>query len=151
MPRRCRSSGGDYEVGYGRPPFHTRFKPGESGNKKGRPKGHPNLTTAFDEALKAKVIVNEGGRRRTVTKSEAIALQTTNNAMKGDPRALAAILQVNKWFVKEEPPKEGGTREELEAKDRAILDDFIARNRLTTLTEIATPSTTDNSEPEDDS
>jgi len=151
MPRRCRSSGGDYEVGYGKPPVHTRFKPGESGNKKGRPKGHRNLKTAFDDELNAKVEINEGGRRRTVTKKDVIVLQTIANAMKGDPRALSAILQMSKCFdLKEEPPKEG-LREELEANDRAILDDFIARNRLTTPTEIATPSTTDDSEPEDDS
>ena len=57
----------------------------------------------------------------------------------------------SKWSsavgLNEEPPKEG-LREELEANDRAILDDFIARNRLTTPTEIATPSPTDDSEPD---
>jgi len=29
----------DYEIGRGKPPMHTRFKPGQSGNPKGRPKG----------------------------------------------------------------------------------------------------------------
>ena len=148
--RRSPPREGTYEVGYGKPPVHTRFKPGESGNKKGRPKGHPNLATAFDDELNAKVIINEGGRRRTVTKRRVVVLQTVANAMKGDPRALAAILQVSKCFGKEEEPPKEGLREELEAHDRAILDDFIARNRLTTPTEIATPSTPDDPEPEGD-
>ena len=34
---------GNHEVGYGKPPKHTRFKPGQSGNSKGRPKGVRNF------------------------------------------------------------------------------------------------------------
>ena len=32
-----------YEVGYGRPPQHTQFRPGQSGNPAGRRKGVRNL------------------------------------------------------------------------------------------------------------
>ena len=39
----------DYEVGYKKPPIHTRFKPGVSGNPKGRPKGTKNLATDLAE------------------------------------------------------------------------------------------------------
>ena len=35
----------DGQVGYRKPPVHTRFKPGQSGNPKGRPKGPRNLAT----------------------------------------------------------------------------------------------------------
>src|SRR5439155_1781990 len=54
----------DYEVGYGKPPRHTRFGLGRSGNPRGRPGGSKKLSTLLSEALKEPVIVVENGRRR---------------------------------------------------------------------------------------
>jgi hypothetical protein len=62
----------DYEVGYGRPPVHSRFKPGVSGNPSGRPKGTPNLKTLFNRILKEEVSLREGAEVRKVTKAEAL-------------------------------------------------------------------------------
>ena len=42
---------GDYEVGYGKPPRHSRFVKGQSGNPRGRPAGAKNFTTLLEEAL----------------------------------------------------------------------------------------------------
>jgi hypothetical protein len=53
-----------FEAGYGKPPRHTRFKKGQSGNPRGRPKGSKNLTTLLTEALNEPVIVAENGGRR---------------------------------------------------------------------------------------
>ena len=142
--------GGTYAVGYGRPPEHTRFKPGQSGNKHGRPKGRPNLRTVFDDALNAKVIVNEGGRRRTVTRMQAIALQTINNAMKGDPRALTAILQMVKAAGMNEDEQKEVLPEDLNTADRAILEDYHSRHRLAPLGETTAPATPDDPEPAGD-
>jgi Family of unknown function (DUF5681) len=47
----------DYEVGYGKPPRHTRFKKGQSGNPRGRPNGSKNLSTLLSETLSEPVIV----------------------------------------------------------------------------------------------
>ena len=41
----------EYEVGYGKPPKDSQFKKGESGNKRGRPKGVKNLKTEVDAPL----------------------------------------------------------------------------------------------------
>ena len=41
----------DYEIGYGRPPKHTQFKKGQSGNPEGRPKGIKSLSTELDDEL----------------------------------------------------------------------------------------------------
>jgi hypothetical protein len=53
----------DYEVGHGKPPRHTRFKKGQSGNPRGRPKGSKNLPTLLTEALNEPVVVAENGKR----------------------------------------------------------------------------------------
>ena len=48
----------DYEIGYGRPPKSTRFKPGQSGNPKGRKKGSKNTYSILRDILNQKVTVN---------------------------------------------------------------------------------------------
>jgi hypothetical protein len=65
----------DYEVGYGKPPRHTRFELGRSGNPRGRPGGSKNMSTLLSEALKEPVIVVENGRRRKIAKRQAIITQ----------------------------------------------------------------------------
>ena len=54
MPR---DDGGDYEVGYGKPPRHSQFVKGQSGNPRGRPAGAKNLKTLLNKALNELVIV----------------------------------------------------------------------------------------------
>ena len=83
---------GKYEVGFGRPPRHTQFQKGHSGNPKGRPRGSRNASTLLDEALQGRVVVSENGQRRTVTKLEAILTQLVNKAAQGDHRATQLLL-----------------------------------------------------------
>jgi hypothetical protein len=79
--------------GYKRPPLHTRFKPGQSGNPNGRPK---KKDTTFAESiqreLNTSITVVEGGKRRRITKLHAIVKQQTNKAVNGDPKATAFLL-----------------------------------------------------------
>jgi hypothetical protein len=82
----------DYQVGYGRPPRHSRFKKGGSGNPKGRPRGSKNATTLLQEALSEQVVISENGRRRTITKKEAIVTQIVNKAASGDHRSIQLLL-----------------------------------------------------------
>jgi len=83
----------DDEVGYRKPPRHSQFTPGRSGNPKGRPRGSRNASTLLDEALKERVTVSENGRRRKVTKLEVILKQLVNTAAKGDHRATRLLLE----------------------------------------------------------
>lgn len=83
-----------YEVGYGKPPQNTRFKPGQSGNPKGKPKGAKNLATIVDRAIKERVVVNENGIRRSVSKLEIAVKQLVNKAALGDHRATAQLLSL---------------------------------------------------------
>jgi hypothetical protein len=81
-----------YTVGKARPPLSTRWKRGHSGNPKGRPKGAKNMVTIFNDTLNKKIDITENGRLRKVTVREAIVLKITNQALKGDPRAISTIL-----------------------------------------------------------
>jgi hypothetical protein len=85
-------SSNQYTVGYAKPPVHSRFKKGKSGNPNGRPKGSLNLTTAINRALREKITVVEHGRRKTITKLDAAVIQMVNRAVQGDSRAMTQML-----------------------------------------------------------
>ena len=84
----------ELDVGYGRPPKHSRFKPGHSGNPRGRPKGPKRLIDAVEASLSEKVTVNENGSRRQIAKREAIAKQLVNKAASGDLAAIKLLSQL---------------------------------------------------------
>ena len=64
-----------HEVGYGKPPRHTRFQKGRSGNPRGRPRGSKNLSTLLNEVLNERVLVAENRGRRKITKQQAMITQ----------------------------------------------------------------------------
>jgi hypothetical protein len=82
----------DYEVGYGKPPRHSRFRKGRSGNPRGRPSGSKNLSTLLSDALDEPVIVVENGRREKISKREAIVTQLVNRSAKADLKATQILL-----------------------------------------------------------
>jgi hypothetical protein len=84
----------DYEIGYGKPPHHTRFKPGLSGNPRGRPKEAKNLSTLVHEALNELIIVAENGRRRKISKRRAIIKQLVNRSAQADLKATQILLGI---------------------------------------------------------
>ena len=85
---------GDYKVGYKKPPEETRFKPGQSGNPKGRPKGAKSIATLLADILEEKITLREGDRVRRVSKAQAMLLAQTQKAIKGDTRAFDAVLKL---------------------------------------------------------
>ena len=95
-----------YETGYCKPPMRTRFQPGQSGNRSGRPKGVANLPDALSKALNERVAVSENGKRTKITKLEAIFKQLVNRAVGGDAKAtriLMPLLEKNVALVKSSP------------------------------------------------
>jgi len=81
-----------YEVGYGKPPRHTRFRKGRSGNPTGRPRGKKNLATLLSDALAEPVIVVENGRRKKISKRQAIITQLVNKSASADLKATQILL-----------------------------------------------------------
>ena len=82
----------DYPVGYGKPPPHTRFVKGQSGNLRGRSPGAKNMKTLLTKALNELVVVTDNGGRRMVTKREAIVTQLVNRSAKADFKAIQILL-----------------------------------------------------------
>ena len=83
---------GNYEIGKGRPPRATRWKPGQSGNPKGRPKGAKNLATIFNDVLNQKFEIQEKGTTRNITAREGIVRRLVHEALKGNIKATAFVL-----------------------------------------------------------
>ncbi len=81
-------------VGYSNPPKQTRFKTGQSGNPKGRPKGTLNLATVLARTLREKVVIDENGKRKTVTKLEVAIAQLVTKATSGDGHAIRYLCQL---------------------------------------------------------
>jgi hypothetical protein len=80
------------DIGYGKPPRRTRFKPGESGNPKGRPKGARSEAAIWREIIGRNIPVRERDKVRKISVLEAIQLKITEEALRGDFRAIAFFL-----------------------------------------------------------
>ena len=113
---------GEYEVGYGKPPKHTRFKKGRSGNARGRPRGARNLKTELQEELAETIQIKEDGKAKTISKQRAMLKSLTAKAVRGDTRAANVILNmVFRLFHDEDAESE---LVDLTASDLAILKQF---------------------------
>src|SRR5690349_25164355 len=73
-----------YRVGYKKPPQATRFKPGQSGNPRGRPKRSKNLVSAIQKEMNERISITENGRKKRISKRDAIAKQYVNKSIAGD-------------------------------------------------------------------
>jgi len=120
------TDGPDSAVGYKRPPRHTRFQAGRSGNPSGRPKGTRNLATDLAEELAERIPIREGKRRLRVSKQRALLKAMVAKALKGDARAAGIVLQLVERVVTPEMARAGPAGDNLPADDRAILDRFLA-------------------------
>lgn len=118
--RQARPRRSGYKVGYGRPPMHTRFKPGQSGNPKGRPKGTKNEDTILREIMNRPIEIRDGGRPRKISVLAAILLKFAENALKGDPKSATFLLNRYGLAERTAPEPDG-----LDQDDRELLDSYL--------------------------
>lgn len=79
-------------IGYGQPPRSTRFRKGQSGNPRGRPKNR-HRDIPYDAVLGQMVTMRENGKERRVTAAEAFLLQLTQKGLAGDSSAARDALE----------------------------------------------------------
>jgi hypothetical protein len=113
-----------YDVGFGKPPEPSQFRKGISGNPKGRPKGRRNLASVLERALEEKVVINENGVRRTVTKLEAAVKQLVNQAASGD---LAAMRQLSALVGSAEEVQVTPPTRQLDQNDLKVMENVLKR------------------------
>jgi hypothetical protein len=120
--------GSEYKVGPGKPPLHTRFKKGQSGNPKGRPKGVPNIRTLLDEVLGRIVVIRENGKAREVTAAHAVMLKMLEAGLADHHASRAYILDL---IMKTNGPANDHAEQELPGEDDEIVNRALSRMRKT--------------------
>lgn len=119
----------DYEIGFGKPPKASQFRPGKSGNPNGRPKGAKNFATVIAEELQKFIEITEDGRRRKATRLRAMVLQMIKKALSGDLRALEFLVKQYPNLLEANARGEAEQVAELEETDQQIIDAMLAELR----------------------
>ncbi len=118
-----------YEVGYGKPPKKTQFKPGQSGNPKGRTKGSKNgIYTYIQRELNSSITLTDGSK---ITKEQGFARQLTNKALRGDIQSQKLLFNIHQKGQRKDKAelfmgrliKEGYVTEEM-------IDNFLYHNKI---------------------
>jgi len=119
------TEGEDYKVGKGKPPLHTRFRKGQSGNPRGRPPGAKGLKKLVRENLLTKVSARTADGIKRISRVEAVVHKQLELAMKGNQRAVSQLLALYAAAVPDEPEQEVSKAPgAFDATDEAILAFF---------------------------
>jgi hypothetical protein len=133
-----------YRVGRCRPPRHTRFKKGQTGNPRGRKKGRRNLRTVVQSELNQRIRLREGDKVRAATKQEALVMTLFDGALKRDPKATVALLKLLQSVgIMAEAP-EPTSSEPVTDRDAEIIADFLRRQGASTEIDSATENDVNN-------
>lgn len=116
-------SNDDEPVGYRRPPKHSQFKPGQSGNPHGRKPGTKGAAQVLASILNEKVTVVVKGRRRKITMLEAVTKQLVNKAGGGDAQSSKLLFGLITGFG--DQLFENGKI--VSQADSAAMDQMVAR------------------------
>ena len=128
-----------HKTGYGKPPLHSRFKKGQSGNPKGRAKGSKNIWTILQEEAQAVVAYIENGKPTKATKQRLAIKSAMNKAVKGDLKALHLITRLMEAHAP--PQTDAVSNGQQSASDRELSDREILR--MMGLSNDIAPSDTD--------
>ena len=112
-----------YDVGYGKPPVHSRWKKGQSGNTKGRPR-RASIADMMVAVLDRKVVVTRGRSKRRITKLEQLIGMLFERAAEGDPRLMKLALEEARRHERPAPKPE---LPKLDPADEDVLKALYAR------------------------
>ena len=110
----------DDDVGYGKPPRRHQFKPGQSGNPKGRKKGVKNEITILQELLQHKVSLNERGKTRKIILVEAILRKVAEDCLRGNIKSVGFLL--NRYYA---AAAGDAAQADLGEDDKAVLEAYL--------------------------
>ena len=116
-----------YSVGRGRPPKHSRFIPGQSGNPKGRKKKSRNLRTIVKQVLDEDIKIQVGGRVRRMPAIEALVRTTLAHALKREPKAVASLTMLMRQAGYGVDHDDGGADLLATPEINAVVENFVAR------------------------
>ena len=124
----------EYAANYRKPPLHTRFKKGQSGNPRGRPV--KNLAGLLAAALNEKVTVTENGKRRKITKREAVIAQLVNKSASAELRATKMLIDMMKDVERKAGEVDPPEPHRFAPADEEVIKGVVARIRGALLQEI---------------
>lgn len=128
--RAAAASTDDDRVGYGRPPKHTRFKPGQSGNRKGRPKGAKGFKQSVAAMLNERIKMRTKDGRTVSIRSGDASLRAVRDQglFKGNMRALDRMIELDREQEEREEAKTyAAKRDKLAEEDKALIRTALAR------------------------
>jgi hypothetical protein len=117
----------DYQIGYGKPPRGRPFQKGQSGNPRGPRR--KNLSSLLVAALNEPVYATIDGKRRKITKREAIVTQMVNKSAEADLRATKMLFDMMKEVEQKAGAAAPPEPAKLSATDREVVELFVARLR----------------------
>ena len=120
------SPAGDYEIGYGRPPRSTQFKPEIGGDPRGRPKGMKSVAKMLQEALSRRMTIQENGRERKMQAQDVIIRGLVNDAARRNSRAVKLLFAlIDRYGVTNEREIDLAT---LDVEDQDLIDSYLSRH-----------------------
>jgi hypothetical protein len=140
-PSMAEDEGLEYTIGYRKPPRHSQFKPGQSGNAKGRPRKAKTVDDVLYEEFNRFVTITEGRKRRRLSKLRVVVRQNINKAAGGDLRAAAMLLKLLGSQKSDGGDNLGAFAQELRARN-ALLE-AAEKNRAQTTDVDETSESTD--------
>ena len=131
-PKKTPAKSPSYEVGYGKPPKHTQFKPKQSGNPKGRPRQPPALSDVLARELAKVVTVTLDKKPTKISQGELAVMALMRSAMGGNLGALKTIATAWALLPAEAGPKSVMTKDELELL-QAVITEQLSGNKAEAL------------------
>lgn len=110
-------------IGYGKPPQHSRWQKGQSGNPAGRPRRDMNIATLTSALLRQRIVVRHGKTTRRVTRLEHLLTTLIEKAIAGDPRSIKLALDE----LRKDEARTDDTVMDLDSRDEEVIKSLCER------------------------